>query len=95
MANLVVTSTTNSIKVVFNTLGEAANLKESTWNKSHIVNIDLSYNGNFVFISTSNGVDWKVSYVANDDTQNVIDSVTGVTPTSQQHLCDMLNVLIQ
>lgn len=95
MSKMVVTSTTNSIKVVFNTLGEAANLKESTWNKAHIVNIDLSYNGNFVYISTSRGVDWKVSWVANDDTQNVIDSVATVNPTSNQHLCDMLNVLIQ
>jgi len=96
MANLAVTSTTNSIKVDFqdtpftdSRTGRVFN--KGTWSKSEIGSIRL--NDNIITINTKDELDWKVSNDGYEGTLT-IDTVGGAPPSSLSDLYDKLIALI-
>jgi hypothetical protein len=91
MANIIITSTTNSIKVDFGVYSTALGVTRGIWKKDHIVNItELT---DMVDINFENQPDWKVSFDGVVDTFQV-DSLDGVAPTSNTDLYDKLIALI-
>jgi hypothetical protein len=92
MANLVVTSTTNSIKVDFGVLATAANMKKGVWNKSRIT-FQLALSDTHVDVLVIGEPSWGVSFDGSSSTLQ-IDSVDGVSPTSNSDLYDKLIALI-
>lgn len=92
MANLVITSTTNSISVDFGVLGVAPYPKKGTWNKNEIVQISLQPSDTFVKVINIGDPEWQVSYDGNNGLQ--VDSVAGVAPTSNSDLYTKLVALI-
>ena len=88
MANLVITSTTNCIKVVFNDLAELAGREKGIWLKNDI-RFDLAIGDANIVVSAKNETQWTVSW----DTGFIIDSVDGSTPTSNSDLYDLLIAL--
>ena len=91
MANIIITSTTNSIKVDFGIHSTQLNTSKGTWRKSHVLNILLRNDG--VMIDIESQPDWLVSFDGAVGTFQ-IDSVDGVTPTSNSDLYDKLIALI-
>jgi hypothetical protein len=92
MANIVITSTTNSIKVDFGVLGTGNLPKKGAWEKDKIIKIELLPSDAFVKITNLGENEWQVSYDGNNGMQ--IDSVDGVAPTSNSDLYDKLIALI-
>lgn len=92
MANLVITSSTNTIKVDFGVLGVSPLPKKGTWNKNHVVDFALQPSDAFVKATTIGENEWQVSYNGVNGLQ--VDSVNGVAPTSNSDLYDKLSVLI-
>lgn len=91
MANLVITSTTDSIKVVFNDYASAAGYSKGTWNKRYVR--DITLNGHLVTVDINGGQEWTVSY----NSQNgalIVDTIDGAAPTSASDLYDKLVALI-
>jgi hypothetical protein len=92
MANLVVTSTANTISVVFNAMASAAKMEKGTWLKSRIT-FRLMVSNAYVDVLVAGEVDWAVSFDGSSNTMQ-IDSVNGVAPTSNSDLYDKLIALI-
>jgi hypothetical protein len=92
MANLVVTSTTNSISVDFGVLETAANMKKGVWNKSRIT-FQLALSDTHVNVLVIGESSWGVSWDGSSSTLQ-IDSVNSVAPTSNSDLYDKLTALI-
>lgn len=92
MANIVITSTTNSIKVDFGVLGTGNIPKKGTWNKNHVVDFALQPSDTFVKATTIGENEWQLSFDGNNGMQ--IDSVDGVAPTSNSDLYNKLIALI-
>lgn len=86
MANIVVTSTTNSIKVEFNEVVNPEGIEAGVWRKS---DIRLKRYSNFVKV-IANG-DFDVSF---DTAYLQIDTIDGVAPTSNADLYTKLSALI-
>ena len=93
MANVVITSTTNSIKVVFNTLASVAGLEKGTWAKSHIINFTLAENDEYVRADIAGGSSWNMVYSASGGNM-VVDTVDAVVPVSNSDLYDKLLALL-
>lgn len=91
MANIVVTSTTDSILVVFNIYATPLNIIKGCWNKGYINSFLLRNDG--VIVDIENQADWLVSFDGSGGTFQ-IDSINGVAPTSNSDLYDKLNALI-
>lgn len=98
MANVVVTSTTERIDVVFNAFASAAGYDKGSWRKSAIVSVRQRASSGTVqiLIHTGPGVveNWDVAYAASG-TCMVIDSIDGVPPASNSDLCDKLAALVK
>jgi hypothetical protein len=92
MANLVITSTTNKINVVFNDLATTAGIKKGTWHKERIT-FRLMNSDSFVNVLVINEPAWSVSFNGSTGTLQ-IDSIDGVAPTSNSDLYDKLTALI-
>lgn len=92
MANLVVTSTTDTIKVVFNDLATAYGIKKATWHKARIT-FQLLPSDSYVKVLVLNEPNWAVSFDGSTGTAQ-IDSVNGVAPTSNSDLYDKLSTLL-
>lgn len=93
MANIVITSTTNSIKIVFNTYTSNTLIPEkSCWHKSSTY-FTLCNGSSCVAASEDNGMDIDLSWNGSTGTMQV-DSVDGVAPTSNSDLYDKLIALI-
>ena len=92
MANIVVTSNTNNIDVVFNDLAAATGIKKGNWNKLRIT-FQLMPSDAFVKVFILNEPAWAVSFNGAADTLQ-IDSVAGVAPTSNSDLYDKLIALL-
>lgn len=93
MANTVITSTTNSIKVVFNddsTL--AGNLSKGTWVKSEISHVGLK--SDHIVVVTKDESRWTVSNATNTSNYLKVDSVDAASPSSLSDLYDKLVALI-
>ncbi len=92
MANLVVTSNTNNIDVVFNDLAAGVGIKKGNWNKLRIT-FQLMPSDAFVKVLVLNEPTWAVSFDGSTGTLQ-IDSVAGVAPTSNSDLYDKLIALL-
>ena len=92
MANLVVTSTTNSISVDFGVLATAANMKKGVWNKSRIT-FQLALADAHVNVLVIGEPSWGVSWDGSVNTFQ-IDTINSVAPTSNSDLYDKLTALI-
>lgn len=92
MANLIVTSTTNSVKVDFGVLGGGGIPKKGTFHHDHIVSFKLEPADAYVRATTIGENEWQLSYNGVNGMQ--IDSINGVAPTSNSDLYDKLSVLI-
>lgn len=93
MANIIITSTTNSIKVDFGALGLNPLPKKGTWAKSKIISISLTPSDAFVKASILGEQEWQLSWDGTNGMQ--IDSVNAVAPTSNSDLYDKLIALIE
>lgn len=88
MANVIIITTTNSIKVDFGVYASDMPISKGTWNKSSIQHIQL--NNNHVYVKVRDGNEWTLNY----DIQAkgiIVDSVDGVAPTD---LSDLYNKLV-
>jgi len=90
MANIVVTSTTNSIKVDFGVLNTFAD--KGVWRKEE-VSFYLKTGASFIIVKVHNDTPFAVSWDGSTGTLQ-IDSVGGVAPTSNSDLYDKLIALI-
>ncbi len=92
MANLVVTDSTNAIKVDFGVLGVAPLPKKGTWKKDMIFKMELMPSDIFVKVTTFWEAEWQLSFNGTNGLQ--VDSVNAVAPTSNSDLYDKLTALI-
>ncbi len=92
MANIVITSTTNSIKVDFNDLANAAGVKKGVWNKGRIT-FELDLLDSKVRVLVVGEAVWLVSFDGSSSTLQ-IDTINSVAPTSNSDLYDKLIALI-
>lgn len=92
MPNVVVTSTANSIKVVFNDYAAAAMMDKGAWSNSEISNIIL--HSNHVEVITKDGERWILSHTTNSINALIIDSIDGIAPSSLSDLYDKMAALI-
>lgn len=92
MANLVVTSTTNAVKVVFNDLSTAAGMDKGTWAKGTIEHCMLV--DDLVSVEALDAVRWTLSHNSNA-LGMIVDSVDGASPSSASDLYDKISALIE
>lgn len=92
MANIVITSTTNSIKVVFNTYASVTIPEKEAWHKP-TTHFKLMFGNAYVKATEDNESDYDLSWNGSTGTLQV-DSVDGVAPTSNSDLYDKLIALI-
>jgi len=92
MANLVITSTTNSIKVDFGVLESATQIAKGVWRKEE-VSFFLKPSSEFIMVKVHNDTPFAVSWDGSSNTLE-IDSVDGVAPSSNSDLYDKLIALI-
>lgn len=93
MANITVTSTTNSIIVDFGVHAENAEAKIQGWPKMQIQTFRLKDDESHICACMLHEKDWHVSHDGRIGTLQ-IDSVNGITPTSMVDLCMKLLALI-
>lgn len=91
MANIVIVSTTNSIKVNFNDYSTMLGMTDGTWRKDHLVSIIKMTNN--IAIDIQGQPDWSITHDGSNGTFQV-DSIDGVAPTSNSDLYDKLIALI-
>lgn len=92
MANLVVTSTTNTVQVTFNDLAASYGIKKGAWHKERIT-FQLLPSDTYVKVLVLNEPNWAVSFDGSTGTAQ-IDTVAGVSPTSNSDLYDKLIALL-
>lgn len=92
MANIVITSTTNTISVQFNDYSTMLGMQEGTWAK-HAITAIIWVNG-YISIFIDDEKEWQVSFDGSG-TSLQIDTIDTVTPTSNSDLYNKLKVLIQ
>lgn len=91
MANIVITTTTNSVKVDFGVYASDLSISEGTWNKDEVGSITL--NDNHVYMQMKGGVEWALNY----DIQSkgfIVDSIDGTAPTNLADLYAKLIAMI-
>ena len=93
MANVVITSTANSIKVDFGIYNTALNLEKGTWSKDKVLNFQLVKGNVSVLARIQDEPQWGLAYSASGENL-VVDSVDGVTLTSNDDLYTKLIALI-
>lgn len=92
MANIVITSTTNSIKVDFGDYAASLGMSKGVWRKEQ-VRFNLKPSNLFVEALIYNEPPFAVSFDGSTGTLQV-DSIDTVTPTSNSDLYDKLIALI-
>lgn len=92
MANIVVVSTTNSIKVDFGVYANTLGISKKTWHKSD-VHFGLNPSNEYVTVLEFRVPSFAVSFDGSSSTLQ-IDSINGVAPTSNSDLYDKLIALI-
>lgn len=94
MANVVITSTTNSIKVDFGVYVGGEIPKKRTYNKNKSVfYISLEESDSMVTVISEGSPQWNLAYTSTTGCF-IIDSINGVAPTSNSDLYDKLIALI-
>jgi hypothetical protein len=90
MANIVITTTTNAIKVVFNGLSDVVGVSKGTWQKRSIISIVEKPDRIEVYVSGERL--WEVSF---DNVALQVDSVNSVAPISNSDLYSKLSALVE
>lgn len=90
MANIVVTSTTNAIKVVFNDMSTYSKMDKGTWRKESITAIHLTSDA--IELIARGDDTWRVNLTGTNAL--IVDSIDGVAPSSLSDLYDKLVALI-
>ena len=94
MANVVVTSTTNSIKVDFGVYAGGAIPKKRTYNIGKtIFYMSLEPSDAMVTVLSEGSPQWNLAYTATTDCF-IVDSINGSAPSSNSDLYDKLIALI-
>lgn len=94
MANIVVTSTINYIKVDFgNYFPTYYPIKLAYYNENTIEKVELYIDMVKVHMLGEKGSDWELTYDGSKGLQ--VDAVDGVAPTSNSDLCDKIGALIK
>lgn len=93
MANITITSTTNSIKVEYGDYTPIIESKKQCWRKEMISNFHLLPDESAIHVVVIQEKEWMVSWDGSTGTLQ-IDSVNGVAPTSNSDLYDKLIALI-
>ena len=93
MANVVITSTTNSIKVDFGVYNTALNLEKGTWSKDKVLNFQLLKGDASVLARIQDEPQWGLVYSASGENL-VVDTIDGVAPSSNDDLYTKLIALI-
>lgn len=91
MANIVVTSSTNYIKAVFNDMSASVGVDTGYWAKSHIEKVVLREDGAVEVVEGSSRV-WVLDTAGTLGA--IVDTVDGVAPSSNSDLMDKLAVAI-
>ena len=92
MANIVITSSTNSIKVDFGIYSTSLGLSKAVWRKED-VHFNLKHSNEFVEALVYNTNSFAVSFDGSSNTLQ-IDSIDAVAPTSNSDLYTKLIALI-
>lgn len=90
MANIVITSTTNSIRFDFGTLYSRSGHRKSCFRKDAVASIDLDESGNFTSFCLKSGEVFNLTY----NSGMMVDSVDASAPSSNSDLADKLMALI-
>ncbi len=93
MANIVVTSTTNTIRVDFGIYADAANGKSSIYSKRSLQRINIPPANNVVQIKVQEA-GWYSVCITPQDGAMVVDSVDGVVPTNIADLAAKIEALM-
>lgn len=91
MANLVITSTTNCVKVVFNDFATVAGMVELTLRKDKITAFELTTT--LIRVHIANTPEWRVSLDGTDSSLR-IDTIDSATPSSLSDLHTKLSTLL-
>ena len=92
MANIVITSSTNNIAVVFNDMETLVGIKKGNWHKEKIT-FQLMPSDAFVKVLVLNEPTWAVSFDGSSGTMQ-IDSINASAPTSNSDLYDKLIAIL-
>lgn len=91
MPNIVVTSDADSVTVVFN--DTIPGMVKGIYNLNSIDEVELKDGSSFVVVSHRGGSNWNLDV---DGVRGaIVDSVDGVTPNDNGHLCDLIGALIK
>jgi len=94
MANVVITSTENYIKVDYGVYFPSENLVcKAYYNANDIEKVELFADMVIVHLIAYDGGDWKLSYDGSVGFQ--VDTVDGAAPASNGDLCDKIAALIK
>ncbi|MCP3681836.1 MAG: hypothetical protein GY861_04025 [bacterium] len=91
MTNIVVTSTADVIKVVFN--DQAPGNKTGFYNRNSIVLVECVDNDEFVIVKSSTGDNWALDQ--SGESGMVVDTINGVPITDNCNLVITLGALIK
>lgn len=93
MPNLVVTSTTDAIKVDFGDYSGSIGYSKGTWPKKVIELIRL--NTNHIEMISPDNPRWIISHTSNSIGALIVDSVDAVAPSSLSDLYDKISALVE
>lgn len=91
MANITVTSTTNTLVVDFGTYSTLIGTEKAVYRKDHIVYIKKVSNRIFIYIEHE--LEWIVSADGNNGSY-IVDSIEGVTPSDTSDLYTKISNLL-
>lgn len=94
MANLVITSTAYTVKVVFNDFSSVVGYKSANFRRDEISEVLESYDADHITVIMLDGNDFDLSYTTHQYAL-VVDSVDGVAPTDNDNLTALLEALQQ
>jgi len=92
MTFIEVNSTTNSIRVNFNVLAEAARAYKATFDKASLHYVMQEYGTDYLTIYMDGAGEWQVRHDATLLSENIlpVSTVNGVVPTDLDHLYNLL-----
>lgn len=90
MANIVITTTTNSIIFDFGTLSSRVGYRKACFRKESIWSIEFDESSMYVRVAVKTGEVFNLTY----NTGMIVDSVSASAPISNSDLADKLMALI-
>ena len=95
MANIVVTSDTNTIMVNFGDMAQLFGIKKGCFNRNHISESIELYDGGVLVTMLAEHAKASAYLISFDGVAGAkVDNVNGVVPSSNSGLCDLISNLI-